>query len=93
MLAGRLLLAWIFVHEGASLAANFDAAPAGMAKMGVPAAALIPTIGLQLVAGLAIAVGWHARSGAAALGLFCLGHCTQIVLQLISRATRKVALD
>jgi len=37
-----------------------------------PAAALIPTIGLQLVAGLAIAVGWHARSAAAALGLFCL---------------------
>ena len=72
LLAGRLLLAWIFVHEGASLAANFDAASAGMAKMGVPAAALIPTIGLQLVAGLAIAVGWHARSAAAALGLFCL---------------------
>jgi uncharacterized membrane protein YphA (DoxX/SURF4 family) len=43
-----------------------------MAKMGVPAAALIPTIALQLVAGLAIAVGWHARSAAAALGLFCL---------------------
>jgi putative oxidoreductase len=72
LLAGRLLLAWIFVHEGASLAANFDAASAGMAKMGVPAAALIPTIALQLVAGLAIALGWHARLGAAALGLFCV---------------------
>jgi uncharacterized membrane protein YphA (DoxX/SURF4 family) len=72
LLAGRLLLAWIFVHEGASLAANFDAASAGMAKMGVPAAALIPTIALQLIAGLAIAVGWNARSAAAVLGLFCL---------------------
>ena len=72
LLASRLLLAWIFVHEGASLATNFDAASAGMAKMGVPAAALIPTIALQLIAGLAIAVGWHARLGAAALGLFCV---------------------
>ena len=72
LLASRLLLAWIFVHEGASLATNFDAASAGLAKMGVPAAALIPTIALQLIAGLAIAVGWHARLGAAALGLFCV---------------------
>jgi putative oxidoreductase len=43
-----------------------------MAKVGVPALAVIGTIALQLVAGIAIAVGWHARLGAAALGLFCL---------------------
>jgi len=72
LLASRLLLAWIFVNEGAFLAMNFDAASAGMAKMGVPAAALVPTIALQLVAGLAIAIGWQARLGAAALGLFCV---------------------
>jgi putative oxidoreductase len=72
LLASRLLLAWIFVHEGASLAANFDAATVSMAKIGVPSLLLIPTIALQLVAGIAIAVGWHARFGAAALGLFCL---------------------
>ena len=72
LFASRLLLAWIFVHEGAFLAMNYDAASAGMAKMGVPAAALIPTIALQLIAGSAIAVGWHARLGAAALGLFCV---------------------
>ena len=72
LLASRLLLAWIFVHEGAFLAMNFAAASTGMAKMGVPAAAFVPTIALQLVAGLAIAIGWHARPGAAALGLFCV---------------------
>jgi putative oxidoreductase len=71
LLAGRLLLAWIFVHEAAFLAVNFDSASAGMAKMGVPAAALVPTIALQLVSGLAIAVGWHARLGSMAFGLFC----------------------
>jgi putative oxidoreductase len=72
LLASRLLLAWIFVHEGVFLAANFAAASASMAKIGVPTIALVGTIGLQFVAGIAIAVGWHARLGAAALGLFCL---------------------
>jgi putative oxidoreductase len=72
LLASRLLLAWLFVHEGVFLATNFAAASAGMAKTGVPAPALVATIGLQLVAGIAIALGWHARLGAAALGLFCL---------------------
>ena len=72
LLASRLLLAGIFVHEGVFLAMNFAAASAGMAKAGVPAPALVATIGLQLIAGIAIAAGWHARFGAAALGLFCL---------------------
>ena len=72
LLAGRLLLAWIFVHEGFSLAMNFDAASSSMAKLGVPASALMATIALQLLAGTAIAIGWYAQLGAAALGMFCL---------------------
>jgi putative oxidoreductase len=72
LLASRVLLAWIFVHEGVFLATNFAAASASMGKAGVPMLALVATIGLQLIAGIAIAVGWHARLGAAALGLFCL---------------------
>jgi len=72
LLGARLLLAWLFVHEGMVLATNFDAAAAGMAKMGVPASLLIATTALQLSAGIAIAVGWQARLGAAALGLFCV---------------------
>jgi len=72
LLVSRLLLAGIFVHEGVFLAANFAAASTAMAKVGVPTLAVIVTIALQLVAGIAIAVGWHARLGAAALGLFCL---------------------
>jgi putative oxidoreductase len=72
LLGGRLLLAWIFIHEGFSLATNFDAAAAGMARLGVPAFALIATIALQLAAGLAIAAGWYAQLGAAGLGVFCL---------------------
>jgi len=72
LLASRLLLAWIFVHESVFLVTNFAVASASMAKFGVPAPALTATIGLQLVAGMAIAVGWHARLGAAALALFCV---------------------
>src|SRR4051812_13413722 len=72
LLIGRLLLAWIFLHEGAFLILNFDTAAAGMAKLGVPSYLLAATIVLQLVAGVAIAIGWFARIGAAALGLFCL---------------------
>lgn len=68
----RLLLAWIFLHEGVFLVLNYAASAAGMAKLGVPAFVIGPAIALQLVAGIAIAVGWYARCGAAAIGLFCL---------------------
>ena len=72
LFTSRLLMAWIFVHEGAVLATNVDAASAGMLKLGVPTFLLIPTIALQLAAGLAIAIGWQTRLGATALGLFCV---------------------
>jgi len=68
----RLLLAAIFLHEGAFLAMNFDSAAFAMAKLGVPAPLLVATVALQVVCGLAIAVGFQARAGAAGLGLFCL---------------------
>jgi putative oxidoreductase len=72
LLVGRLLLAWIFLHEGAFLLVNYSASSAGMTKMGAPSFALAPVIALQLAAGLSIAVGWYTRCGALALGLFCL---------------------
>ncbi|WP_315838325.1 DoxX family protein [Bradyrhizobium prioriisuperbiae] len=72
LLLSRLLLAWIFVHEGVLLIANFSTASAGMAKLGVPPPLVIATIALQLVAGLAIATGVLLRPAAAALGLFCV---------------------
>jgi putative oxidoreductase len=72
LLASRLLLAGIFVHEGWVLATNFHAASAGMAKLGVSEFLFVPAIALQLVAGSAIAIGWYTRLGALALGLFCI---------------------
>ncbi len=72
LLASRLLLAGIFLHEGAFLALNFAVASAGVAKMGVPAYALVATVVLQLAAGIAVAAGRSTRMGTLALGLFCI---------------------
>jgi putative oxidoreductase len=71
LLAARLLLAFIFVHEGIFLILNFDGAASATSKMGVPNAAFVATIVLQLFAGMAIALGIFTRLGAAALALFC----------------------
>ncbi|MBP1181605.1 DoxX family protein [Methylobacterium sp. PvR107] len=72
LLLARLLLAWIFLHEGFVLAANFDSALAAMAKLGVPAPLAAATILLQLGAGLAVASGWRTRAAALSLCLFCV---------------------
>jgi putative oxidoreductase len=71
LLAARLLLAFIFVHESIFLMLNFDSAASATSKMGVPTLAFVATIILQLFAGTAIALGIFTRFGAAALALFC----------------------
>jgi putative oxidoreductase len=72
LLAGRLLLSLIFVHEGLQLATHFEGAQKAMAALGVSTPLLIATIALQLGAGLSVALGILARLGAVGLGLFCL---------------------
>ena len=54
LLVGRLLLAWIFLHEGAFLLVNYSASSAAMAKMGT-----IALIGFG-EAGMAFAGAWRA---------------------------------
>jgi putative oxidoreductase len=71
LLAARLLLAFIFVHESIFLMLNFENAASATSKMGVPTVAFVATIILQLFAGTAIALGIFTRFGAAALALFC----------------------
>lgn len=72
LLAGRLLLSLIFLHEGLQLAAHFEGAQKAMAALGVGTPLLLATIVLQLGAGLSVALGILARLGALGLGLFCL---------------------
>ncbi|TGV55532.1 DoxX family protein [bacterium M00.F.Ca.ET.141.01.1.1] len=72
LLAGRLLLSLIFLHEGATLASHFEGAAKAMAALGVGLPLFIATAALQLAAGLSVATGLLTRLGAIGLGLFCL---------------------
>jgi putative oxidoreductase len=72
MLCGRLLLAWIFLHEGFALAANLSGAIRSMARLGVNAPLVLATVALQICAGISIAFGCYARVGALALAIFCV---------------------
>ncbi len=72
LLAGRLLLSAIFLHEGATLALNFNATAQAFARLGLELPVAIGVILLQLAAGLSVAAGLATRLGATALGNFCL---------------------
>jgi putative oxidoreductase len=72
LLAGRLLLALIFVHEGWSIIASYAAAAAYMEKFGVPGVLLPPVIALELGGGLLIAAGALTRAVALAFAIFCV---------------------
>lgn len=76
LLAGRLLLSLLFLHEGVTLATHFDAAAKAMAALGVGLPLFIATVALQLGAGLSIGFGLLTRLGAVGLGLFCLATAT-----------------
>ncbi|MEI9411684.1 DoxX family protein [Mesorhizobium salmacidum] len=76
LLAGRLLLSLIFLHEGVTLATHFEGAPKAMAALGVGLPLFIATVALQLGAGLSVATGLLTRLGAVGLGLFCLATAT-----------------
>jgi len=73
-LAGRLLLALMFVLAGFSKLGNFDGTAAYVASGGLPLPALLAagTIALEIGAGLALAVGYRARWAALALAAFTL---------------------
>jgi putative oxidoreductase len=71
-LAGRILLALIFVISGAGKIADPAGSAGYMQAMGVPAILLWPTIALELLGGLAIIVGFQTRLVAYLLAAFSL---------------------
>jgi putative oxidoreductase len=85
LLAGRLLMSFIFLHEGVTLATHFDGAARAMAAQGVGLPLFIATLALQLGAGLSIASGLLTRLGAIGLGLFCLATATLFHTNLASQ--------
>jgi putative oxidoreductase len=74
VVAGRLLLALMFVVSGFGKLTNIAGTAGYIASAGLPAASLL-AVGaglLELLAGIALIVGFKARWAALALGLFTL---------------------
>jgi putative oxidoreductase len=71
LLAGRLLLIFIFLHESLGLLGNYAGAAAYMQKSGVPSLLLPAVIALQLGGGLLVATGILTRCAALAFAVFC----------------------
>lgn len=72
LLAGRLLLATIFVHEGVAKLGNYAGAVAYTKAFGVPVDLLPVAIAVELGCGVLIALGLYARAAALVLAGFCL---------------------
>jgi putative oxidoreductase len=74
IVAGRVLLALMFVWSGVSKLTNLDGTAGYIAAGGLPMPDLLAVVValFELIAGVALAVGWHARWAALALGVFTL---------------------
>jgi len=74
LLAGRILLAHIFVLSGYAKIVGFAGTAGYMSKYGVPMIEplLVGTIIIELVGGLMLAVGWKARWAAWAFFLWLI---------------------
>jgi len=73
-LAGRVLMAYIFVLSGIGKIGNFAGTAGYMASKGMPfaEALLVGAIAVELVGGIMLVVGWQARWAAAAIFLFMI---------------------
>jgi putative oxidoreductase len=69
---GRAMLALIFILAGLSKIQDTAGTMSYMQSMGVPSALLWPTIALEVLGGLAVAVGYKTRYAAIALAIFSI---------------------
>lgn len=70
--AGRFLISLIFITSGFNKISNFAGTQAYMESAGVPGILLPLVIGVELLGGLAVVLGWHARVAAFLLAGFSL---------------------
>jgi len=70
-LAGRVLLATLFLLSGLGKVGAYSATAAYMSSAGVPGALLPAVIATEVLGALAIIVGWKTRAAAVLLGGFC----------------------
>src|SRR5471030_2568734 len=71
-LAGRLLIAALFLIDGWSKVRGYAPAVAYMEKFSVPGVLLPAVIGVELGGGLLLVAGWQTRLAALALSAFCI---------------------
>jgi len=71
-LAGRVLMAVLFLLSGLGKIGAYSATAAYMTAFGVPAALLPVVIATELLGSLAIMLGWKTRTAALLLAGFCL---------------------
>jgi putative oxidoreductase len=74
VVAGRVLLALMFIYSGFGKLGNLEGTAGYIASGGLPLASVLAVIVglLELFGGLAIAIGFQARWAALALGLFTI---------------------
>jgi putative oxidoreductase len=73
LLAARLLMATIFLHEAILKIGKYDAAVAYATAFGLPGALLPLAIAVELGCGLSLALGTGTRLASAILAVFCIG--------------------
>jgi len=71
-LAGRVLITFIFLRSAYGKITGFTVVSGMMAKKGMPFSdvLLVGAIALEIVGGLMVLAGWHARIGALLLAIF-----------------------
>lgn len=87
-LAGRLLIALIFVLSALGKLADLHATQLYMQSVGISAPLVYPTVVLELLAGGALMLGWRVKPFALALAAFCVA--TAVLFH--SRLTDQVQL-
>jgi putative oxidoreductase len=70
-LAGRVLLAFMFILAGWGKLGDIPGTMAYTASGGLPGFFAFPAIAIELLGGLAVVVGWQTRWASLALALFC----------------------
>lgn len=69
---GRLPIAFLFAHEAWTKLTHYGASIAYMERFSLPGLLLPGAIGLELLGGAAILIGWNSRAAALALAVFCV---------------------
>lgn len=70
LLAARILLAFMFILAGFGKLGDVSGTMAYTASGGIPGILAIPAIAVEILAGLAVLVGWQTRPAALALAAF-----------------------